>query len=100
FAHGHTFAGNPLACAVGLAVLDEIIEQNLEAKARETGQYLATKLEELKKYGVIREVRGKGMLWGVELVRDTQTLRPFPELGHALKRTAINNGLIMRVDPN
>jgi adenosylmethionine-8-amino-7-oxononanoate aminotransferase len=100
FAHGHTFAGNPLACAVGLAVLDEIVEQNLEAKARETGDYLASKLEGLKKYGVIREVRGKGMLLGVELTRDTATLQPFPELGRALKRTAQNNGLIMRVDPN
>jgi adenosylmethionine-8-amino-7-oxononanoate aminotransferase len=99
FAHGHTFAGNPLACAVGLAVLDEIVEQGLEAKAREIGDYLTTKLEGLKKYGVIREVRGKGMLRGVELVRDTQKLEPFPELGRALKRTALNNGLIMRIDP-
>lgn len=100
FAHGHTFAGNPLACAVGLAVLDEIVEQNLEAKARTMGDYLASKLEELKQYGVIREVRGKGMLRGVELARDTQSLQPFPELGRALKRTALNNGLVMRVDPN
>lgn len=99
FAHGHTFAGNPLACAVGLAVLDEIVEQGLEQKAREIGDYLSIKLEGLKQYGVVREVRGKGMLRGVELVRDTQKLEPFPELGRALKRTALNNGLIMRIDP-
>jgi adenosylmethionine-8-amino-7-oxononanoate aminotransferase len=100
FAHGHTFAGNPLACAVGLAVLDELVEQNYEAKARDMGDYLATKLEGLKQYGVIREVRGKGILRGVELVRDSEKLQPFPELGRALKRTTLNNGLIMRVDPN
>jgi len=100
FAHGHTFAGNPLGCAVGLAVLDEIAESNLEAKSRMMGDYLANKLEGLKKHGVIREVRGKGMLRGVELVRDTNNLQPFPELGRALKRTSVNNGLIMRVDPN
>jgi adenosylmethionine-8-amino-7-oxononanoate aminotransferase len=99
FAHGHTFAGNPLACAVGLAVLDEIVENQLDHKAREIGDYLTTKLEGLKQYGVIREVRGKGMLRGVELVRDTQSMQAFPELGRALKRTAVNNGLIMRVDP-
>jgi adenosylmethionine-8-amino-7-oxononanoate aminotransferase len=99
FAHGHTFAGNPLGCAVGLAVLDEIVEANLAAKSRQMGDYLADKLEGLKQYGVIREVRGKGMLRGVELVRDTAKMEPFPELGRALKRTAINNGLIMRVDP-
>jgi len=100
FAHGHTFAGNPLACAVGLAVLDEIVEQNLEAKSRSLGDYLANKLEGLKKHGVIREVRGKGMLRGVELMHDSQGMQPFPELGRALKRTSINNGLVMRVDPN
>jgi 4-aminobutyrate aminotransferase-like enzyme len=63
------------------------------------GEYLASKLEGLKKYGVIREVRGRGMLRGVELMRDNGVPQPFPELGRALKRTTLNNGLIMRVDP-
>ena len=99
FAHGHTFAGNPLASAVGIAVLDEIAENGLAAKARQIGDYLTDKLQGLSQYGVIREVRGKGMLRGVELVRDTETMQPFPELGRALKRTAVQNGLIMRVDP-
>jgi len=99
FAHGHTFAGNPMACAVGIAVLDEIVENGLAEKARETGEYLAAKLAELKKYGVVREVRGKGILRGVELVKSTQSMAPYPELGNALKRTALDNGLIMRIDP-
>jgi adenosylmethionine-8-amino-7-oxononanoate aminotransferase len=99
FAHGHTFAGNPLACAVGIAVIDEIVENGLVEKARQTGDYLAGKLEGLKRHGVVREVRGKGILRGVELVKDTQTMEPFPELGKALSRTAIENGLILRVDP-
>jgi len=99
FAHGHTFAGNPLACAVGSAVIDEIVEHRLDERALAIGEYLAAKLEGLKKYGVIREVRGRGILRGVELVRDTRTLQPFPELGMALKRTAMDHGLIMRVDP-
>jgi len=99
FAHGHTFAGNPLACAVGNAVIDEILEKNLCAKAERLGGYLRKKLESLKQYGVVREVRGKGTLLGVELVRDTQGMAPFPELGLALKGTAIRNGLILRVDP-
>jgi adenosylmethionine-8-amino-7-oxononanoate aminotransferase len=99
FAHGHTFAGNPLACAVGIAIIDEIVENGLVEKARQTGDYLAGKLEGLKRHGVVREVRGKGILRGVELVKDTQTMEPFPELGKALNRSAIDNGLIMRVDP-
>jgi adenosylmethionine-8-amino-7-oxononanoate aminotransferase len=99
FAHGHTFAGNPLACAVGLAVINEIVEQRLDEKAACMGEYLRTRLEELKKYGVVREVRGRGILLGVEFVRDTSTMQPFPELGMALKKTALRNGIILRVDP-
>src|SRR6266480_867531 len=100
FAHGHTFAGNPLACAVGIAVVDEMVEHKLDEKAVRLGDYLASRLECLKKYGVVREVRGKGVLRGVELVTDTRSMRPFPELGKALKRTALDNGLILRVDPS
>ena len=100
FAHGHTFAGNPLACAVGLAVIDEIVEKELDVKARAMGDYLAGKLEALKQHGVVREVRGKGMLRGVELVRDTDSMLPYPELGTALRRTALQNGVILRIDPS
>jgi adenosylmethionine-8-amino-7-oxononanoate aminotransferase len=100
FAHGHTFAGNPLACAVGIAVIEEIVENKLDHHSLEMGEYLAGKLEGLKKYGVVREVRGKGILRGVELVKNTQTMEPYPELGKALKHTALDNGLIMRIDPS
>lgn len=100
FAHGHTYAANPLACAVGIAVLEEIEENHWDENAHKMGDYLATKLEALKKHGVIREVRGKGLLRGVELCKDTTSLAPFPELGMALKKTTLNNGLVMRVDPN
>ena len=100
FAHGHTFAGNPLAAAVGLAVIDEIVEKKLDEKAQKLGEYLALKLEGLKKFGVIREVRGRGVLRGVELVKNTQSMEPFNELGLALKKTSLKNGLIMRINPN
>jgi adenosylmethionine-8-amino-7-oxononanoate aminotransferase len=53
----------------------------------------------LKTLGVVREVRGRGILLGVELVRDTRTMKPFPELGNALRRTALENGIILRIDP-
>jgi len=99
FAHGHTFAGNPLASAVGIAVLDEIVEHDFCEKAARLGEYLRRRLELLKQTGVVREVRGKGILIGVELVHDTKTMAPFPELGAALKHTALRNGLILRIDP-
>ncbi len=100
FAHGHTFAGNPLAAAVGIAVIDEIVEKDLCRKAAILGEYLVSKLEGLRQYGVVREIRGKGLLRGVELVKDTRTNTPFNELGLALKKTALKNGLILRVNPD
>jgi adenosylmethionine-8-amino-7-oxononanoate aminotransferase len=100
FAHGHTFAGNPLACAVGSAVIDEIVENRLDLRAIEIGARTTARLERLKESGFVREVRGKGVIRGVELVRDTKSMRPFPELGNALKAIALRNGLIMRVDPS
>jgi len=91
FMHGHTYAGNPLACAAGIAVMDEIVEKRLWEKAARLGAYLRGKLEALGKLGVVREVRGKGVLLGVEL-NDTG-------VGTALRRTALDNGIILRVDP-
>ncbi|HXE15425.1 MAG TPA: aspartate aminotransferase family protein [Bryobacteraceae bacterium] len=99
FAHGHTFAGNPLACAVGLAVLEVIQKEDLCAKARRLGEYLRGKLECLKKYGVVREVRGKGTLLGVEFVQNTKSMKPFPQLGSEFKRTSLEQGIILRTDP-
>ncbi|MDP6983794.1 MAG: aspartate aminotransferase family protein, partial [Candidatus Latescibacteria bacterium] len=57
-------------------------------------------LETLKRHGVVREVRGKGLLKGVELVKDPASNEPYPELGLALKKTALANGLLLRVDPS
>ena len=48
----------------------------------------------------MREIRGRGILLGVEFTRDVRTMAPFPELGNALKRTALENGIILRIDPN
>jgi adenosylmethionine-8-amino-7-oxononanoate aminotransferase len=100
FAHGHTYAGNPLACACGIAVIDEIVEKKLDQKAEQMGAYLAEKLEGLKKLGVIREIRGKGLLRGVELVKDTDAMVPFDALGTALKKTSLKNGIILRINPD
>lgn len=100
FAHGHTYAGNPLACAAGMAVIDEIVENRLDRKAQEIGEYMAERLEGLKKYGVVREVRGRGMIRGVELVKDTKSMEPFNDLGNALKKTSLKNGIILRINPD
>ncbi len=103
FAHGHTWASNPLGCAVGMKTIDLILRERMVDRAVSLGDYLVAGLERLRKYGVIREIRGSGVLRGVELVRDARTNEPFPEkgkLGVALKKTAVRNGLIMRIDPD
>jgi len=65
--HGSTFGGNPLACAAGLAVLETILKEDLVGNAEKMGHYFKERLEELKgKYSIVKEVRGKGLMIGVE----------------------------------
>jgi adenosylmethionine-8-amino-7-oxononanoate aminotransferase len=104
FVEGHTFEGNPLACAAGLAVLREILERDLCGNARAQGERLRRGFEALaRKYGVIGDIRGKGLLQGVEFVRDTRTREPFPPataFGVRVGRRALANGLLCRFDPD
>jgi len=66
--HSTTFGGNPLACAAGSAVLDVIVEEKLPERAAEVGDYFKQKLEQLKtKHGIMREVRGLGLMLAAEL---------------------------------
>ncbi len=104
FVEGHTFEGNPVSCAAGIAVLREILERDLCANARARGEQLRAGFRRLAdKYGVIGDVRGKGLLQGVEFVRDVRTKEPFPAeaaFGVRVGRRALANGLLCRFDPN
>ena len=99
FKHGHTYAGNPMACAVGLKVLNYILGQDLCTNAHRMGTRLKEGLEAIaRKIPVIGQVRGKGLLLGVELVRDTDTKEPYPvdvNAGQLLTDIAFENGLII-----
>ena len=84
-------------------MIDELVEKKLPEKARRLGSLLKRRLEGLKDLGVVREVRGRGVLLGVELVQDASTNEPFPagrKLGDALRKTAIEHGVILRIDPD
>jgi 4-aminobutyrate aminotransferase len=75
-----TFGGNPVASATALAVIRVIEEDNLRQNAAEVGAYLRQRLDELKdKYPVIGDVRGLGLMQGLELVKDRETKEPHPQ---------------------
>lgn len=79
FMHGHTYAGNPLACATGLAVIDVMETEHLLNNTTENGVYLRQQLERMAmKYDCIGDVRGVGLLQGVELVQNRASKEPFP----------------------
>jgi acetylornithine/N-succinyldiaminopimelate aminotransferase len=72
---GTTFGGNHLACAAAIAVLDVIKDENLIQKAQELGEYTLAKLKPLVENGKIKEVRGKGLMIGIELENPIKEIR-------------------------
>jgi 4-aminobutyrate aminotransferase len=75
--HASTFGGNPLACAAALTVIDVIKEEKLLENAEKQGCYIVKRLEDLKKeQEIVGDVRGKGLMIGVEFVEDKETKKP------------------------
>ncbi len=103
FANGmeyfNTFGGNPVSCAIGLAVLDVIEDERLQAQAERVGAYLLGRLGELKRrHIVIGDVRGLGLFVGVEFVRDRDTREPAgDEAGVAANRMR-DRGVLVSTD--
>lgn len=99
FAHGFTYAGNPLACAAGLAVVQEISAQNLCANAAIMGDRLRARLNALmQRYEIIGDVRGKGLLTAFEFMSDRESKAPLPAEINAHQRfvdIAYDNNLIV-----
>lgn len=96
--HGSTFGGNPLVCAAGLAVLKIMLEQDIPGRAAMLGEYLRGKLAELQaKYPCIKEIRGQGLLLGVQLDRPgAEVVQACLRRGVLLNCTA---GTVLRLIP-
>jgi len=93
--HLSTFGGNPVSCAAGLANIEFLEEQKLAGQARKKGDFLRSRLEPLKaRYPMIGEIRGKGLMIGIELVRDQQKT-PANTEGTRIRDFCCENGLLI-----
>lgn len=98
FLGGHTFACNPMGAAVGTKVLEIYKEENLIQKAKESGDFLLEKFNALLDYDIVGDVRGKGLLCGVEIVKDKKSKLPFPRELNVSKRIGekgIKKGIVL-----
>lgn len=94
-AHASTFGGNPIAIASALKTI-ELLRGGLVANSAEVGGYLKSGLEKLKeKYDVIGDVRGLGMMLGVEFVTDRENLKPDSVLRDRVEMACFNRGLVV-----
>jgi 4-aminobutyrate aminotransferase len=93
--HGSTFGGNPLACEASLATLD-LLEKGLMTNAARMGKRLLSKLKKLKKeYPIIGDVRGLGLMIGVEMVKDPETREPAAKEVDEIVQRAFQRGLLL-----
>jgi 4-aminobutyrate aminotransferase len=94
-AHASTFGGNPVALSAALKTI-ELLQGGLVENSRSVGAYLEAGLNNLKeKYEVVGDVRGLGMMLGVEFVTDKETLKPDAELRDRIEMACFNRGLII-----
>ena len=98
FRHGHTFMGHALACAAGLATQQEVRERGLVANVRRQGESLIGVLrEQLGRHPFVGDIRGRGLLIGVELVADRAAKKPFDpalKIHQKIKTAAMRQGLM------
>jgi 2,2-dialkylglycine decarboxylase (pyruvate) len=98
FMHVTSHVADPLPAAVGLAVINVIEEEGLVEQARQRGNYLLARLRELQqRHEQIGDVRGKGLLVGLELVEDRTTKKPADALGVAVGDECLRRGLSMNI---
>jgi 4-aminobutyrate aminotransferase len=94
-AHGNTFGGNPLCCAAALATLD-LVEREYTANADSVGQYFIHALRQLQqRFECVGDVRGKGLMIGMELISDRNSRKPAKALCDAVLTRAYHNGLLL-----
>jgi len=102
-----SYGGNPMACAAALASTEVLEEENLLAHAEHLGRLAQKRMEKMKaEHPIVGDVRAKGCLMGIELVKDRRTKQPLTEAGEMVYRKAFRKGLawipaghILRMSP-
>jgi len=98
FVHGHSHTSDPLACAAASATIDTIVEEDLPARAQVIGKQWNAHLQELaSKHEIIGEVRGRGLIQGVELVQDHESRTPAYGIGGDIEKRCVDEGLLFSV---
>ena len=100
--HGFTYSGHPTACAVALRNLRILDEERLVERAAARGSYLLDRLQSLRSHEIVGDVRGLGLVAGIELVHDRATKEQFdPSVGAARRvwLAALEQGVIVRPLP-
>ena len=96
FRYFNTFGGNPVSCAAAMAVLDVITDEGLQAHALTVGTYAQAGLARLaQKHDCIGDVRGSGLFFGAELVKDRKTMEPDPQLATRVINAMREKGVLM-----
>jgi 4-aminobutyrate aminotransferase-like enzyme len=95
----NTFGGNPVSCAIGLAVLDVIDDEKLQENALDVGNYFIAELKKLKlKHDLIGDVRGLGLFIGIELVLNHKTLEPAMDEAKVIVERMKDRGVLLSID--
>lgn len=97
FEHGFTFSAHPVAMAAGLAVLDHLEQKRLLPRVAPAGEELRAALEPLKKLPLVGDIRGRGLLVGIEFVKDAATHAPFPpeaRVAERISQAALAEGVL------
>lgn len=100
FYSGHTYGGNPVACAIGIAAIEQMLDGQIAANSRDRGEQARARLRGLQsRLPAIGDVRGVGLLVGIEFVQDATTRERFPaelEIGIKIRSEARKRGLLVR----
>lgn len=92
FIHGHTYAGNPLSCGIADKVMEIIERENYIENCAVQGEYLMKRLQKLYEYPIVGDIRGKGLMIGIEFVKNQETKDPF-DVSYNVKGKITNNCL-------